>query len=137
MTKPTRRRKRGRRAASALPNGPQRRAGRRGKPVLLRVILGTCVLGLIAAGSFWWGSGQSQESADRTVVPRKELPSPNSPAGDFTGAAAGGQLTAAELLKRYCTLVYEQTRSLEQTAKRLELDRRTVRSKLGLAPAKN
>jgi transcriptional regulator with AAA-type ATPase domain len=41
-----------------------------------------------------------------------------------------GDLTADEMLSRYCTLVYSQTRSYEQTARRLKLDRRTVKSKI-------
>ena len=39
-------------------------------------------------------------------------------------------LTADELLKRYCTLVYAQTRNYRETARRLELDRRTVKSRI-------
>jgi hypothetical protein len=42
----------------------------------------------------------------------------------------GGELTADELLRRYCTLVYAQTGSYEETAHRLQLDRRTVKSKI-------
>jgi DNA-binding NtrC family response regulator len=41
-----------------------------------------------------------------------------------------GALTADELLCRYCTLVYAQTGSYIETARRLQLDRRTVKSKV-------
>jgi DNA-binding NtrC family response regulator len=41
-----------------------------------------------------------------------------------------GRLTAAELLAEYCTLVYKQTGSYEETARRTGLDRRTVKSKV-------
>jgi transcriptional regulator with PAS, ATPase and Fis domain len=41
-----------------------------------------------------------------------------------------GSLTADELLRRYCTLVYTQTRSYEETARRLQLDRRMVKRQI-------
>jgi hypothetical protein len=41
-----------------------------------------------------------------------------------------GACTADGLLRRYCTLVYHQTGSFQETARRLELDRRTVRDKI-------
>jgi DNA-binding CsgD family transcriptional regulator len=41
-----------------------------------------------------------------------------------------GRLTADELLRRYCTYIYRQTGSYEETARRLKLDRRTVKSKI-------
>ncbi len=61
------------------------------------------------------------------------------PAGD--GGASGvrerlaeellsGELTADEILKRYCTIVYAQAGSYEEAARRLELDRRTVKSRV-------
>ncbi len=41
-----------------------------------------------------------------------------------------GMLTADELLRRYCTLVYAQTGSYVETARRLGLDRRAARTKV-------
>ncbi|MFL6201661.1 MAG: sigma 54-interacting transcriptional regulator [Thermoanaerobaculia bacterium] len=41
-----------------------------------------------------------------------------------------GALTADELLRRYCTIVYAQAGSYEEAARRLELDRRTVKSRV-------
>jgi DNA-binding NtrC family response regulator len=41
-----------------------------------------------------------------------------------------GQLTADELLRRYCQLVYDQCQSYEETARRTGLDWRTVKKKL-------
>ena len=35
-----------------------------------------------------------------------------------------------ELLRRYCTLVYAETGSYQETARRLDLDRRTVKDKV-------
>ena len=41
-----------------------------------------------------------------------------------------GALNADELLRRYCTLVYADTGSYQETGRRLGLDRRTVREKI-------
>jgi DNA-binding CsgD family transcriptional regulator len=41
-----------------------------------------------------------------------------------------GRLTAEQVLSRYCTFVYGQTGSYEETARRLKLDRRTVKAKI-------
>jgi transcriptional regulator with PAS, ATPase and Fis domain len=46
---------------------------------------------------------------------------------------AAGRLTADELLRRYCTLVFASTGSYEATARKLELDRRTVKAKVSNA----
>jgi DNA-binding NtrC family response regulator len=58
------------------------------------------------------------------------------PAEALAADLAGGRLTADELLQRYCSIVYGQTHNLEETARRLNLDRRTVKAKL-LAQADN
>src|SRR5262245_13204938 len=55
---------------------------------------------------------------------------PRSAHEEFSRAFTGGELTADELLRRYCTQVYAQTGSYEETARRLQLDRRTVKSKI-------
>jgi len=52
------------------------------------------------------------------------------PADDLLRGIAEGRLTAEELLSRYCTQVYSQTGSYSETARRLGLDRRTVRAKI-------
>jgi DNA-binding CsgD family transcriptional regulator len=44
--------------------------------------------------------------------------------------ARAGRLSADELLTRYVTIVYSRTRSYEETARRLGLDRRTVKAKV-------
>ena len=41
-----------------------------------------------------------------------------------------GTLTAEQVLSYYATLVYAKTRSYQETARRLQLDRRTVKSKI-------
>jgi DNA-binding NtrC family response regulator len=58
------------------------------------------------------------------------------PAEALAADLAGGRLTADELLQRYSSIVYGQTHNLEETARRLNLDRRTVKAKL-LAQAGN
>jgi DNA-binding NtrC family response regulator len=40
------------------------------------------------------------------------------------------RLSADDLLRRYCTLVYSATGSYEATSRKLNLDRRTVRAKV-------
>jgi hypothetical protein len=48
----------------------------------------------------------------------------------LAAAMREGKLTADELVRYYSTLVYAETGSYEATAKRLNLDRRTVKSKV-------
>ncbi len=48
----------------------------------------------------------------------------------LAAAMREGTLTAEALLRRYCTLVYRQCGSYQEAARRLGLDRRTVRSKV-------
>ena len=64
--------------------------------------------------------GEYHPSPPRRATPQQRL------ADEF----AGGSLTADMLLRRYCTVVYAQTGSYQETARRLELDRRTVRDKV-------
>jgi DNA-binding NtrC family response regulator len=45
-------------------------------------------------------------------------------------AFASGSFTADELLSRYCTLVYADVGSYQEVARRLEIDRRTVKSRI-------
>ncbi|MBN2341260.1 MAG: sigma-54-dependent Fis family transcriptional regulator [Deltaproteobacteria bacterium] len=47
-----------------------------------------------------------------------------------TNAVSAGTMTAEELLRLYCTVVYAQTGSYVETAKRLDIDRRTVRARI-------
>lgn len=82
----------------------------------------------------WPGNIRELEQCVRSVLIRKAYhpPRPRSPAASegLAGAIAGGTMTADELLRRYCTVVYAQTDSYEETARRLKLDRRTVKSKI-------
>lgn len=82
----------------------------------------------------WPGNFRELEQCVRNVLIRREYrPAPRA-AGEapgFLAAAAAGLLTADELLKEYCRLVYGKTKSFSETARRLNLDRRTVRAKVG------
>jgi len=55
------------------------------------------------------------------------------PVEEFASQARAGLLTADELLGRYVTVVYSRTGSYEETARRLGLDRRTVKAKVDTA----
>src|SRR6516165_5850115 len=48
--------------------------------------------------------------------------------GDLERGMRAGTMTADELLRRYVRIVYDQTGNLVETARRLDLDRRTVRA---------
>ncbi len=82
----------------------------------------------------WPGNFRELEQCIRNVLIRREYRPPqstaSSPAARLAEELQGGQLTAEELLRRYCALVYAQTRNYEETARRLGLDRRTVKSKV-------
>jgi DNA-directed RNA polymerase specialized sigma24 family protein len=50
--------------------------------------------------------------------------------GELLAAVARGAIAADALLSRYATLVYHQAGSYEETARRIGLDRRTVRARI-------
>ena len=87
----------------------------------------------------WPGNVREMEQCARNILIRREYhPAPARPAGpreELTRAIESGALTADELLRRYCTLVYSKTGSYVETARRLGIDRRTVRSKVDPAEA--
>ena len=82
----------------------------------------------------WPGNIRELEQCVRNVLIRKEYRPPQARAlpvrEEFSRAVNSGMLTADELLRWYCTLVYAQTGSYEETARRLQLDRRTIKSKI-------
>lgn len=82
----------------------------------------------------WPGNIRELEQCVRNVLVRREYrPSQTSPPSRqdaFVSAFDAGTLTADELLRRYCTVVYARTGSYEETARRLQIDRRTVKSKI-------
>jgi DNA-binding NtrC family response regulator len=82
----------------------------------------------------WPGNIRELEQCVRNVLIRQEYRPPQRPAqtphAALLQAMSSGTLTAEELLGRYCTLVFAQTGSYVETARRLRLDRRTVKSKV-------
>ena len=83
----------------------------------------------------WLGNFRELEQCVRNVLLRNEYrplpqPSPSSPSEQLAGQIARGELTADQLLRQYCAIVYAQSGNLNQTARQLGLDRRTVKSKL-------
>jgi transcriptional regulator with AAA-type ATPase domain len=82
----------------------------------------------------WPGNFRELEQCVNNVLIRHEYRPPESaiiPAGEqLARDLTEGRLTADELLRRYCTLVYSLTRNFEETARRLNLDRRTVKAKV-------
>ena len=51
-------------------------------------------------------------------------------AEDWNALIESGALTAEELLRRYTRIVFAQAGTIEETARRLDLDRRTVKARL-------
>ena len=88
----------------------------------------------LGAGYRWPGNFRELEQCVRNVMIRGEYRPPlaGSPSARQRVAddVLAGSLSAEEMLRRYCTLVYAQTSSYQETGRRLGLDRRTVREKI-------
>ena len=86
----------------------------------------------------WPGNFRELEQCVRNILLRREY-RPRAVAGRRDGAPdwdaifATGSWTAEQLLTHYCRSVYARTQNIEETARRLDLDRRTVRAKLAAA----
>jgi len=82
----------------------------------------------------WPGNYRELEQCIKNVLIRRDYRPSRSTSEDpldrLTLDFRNGRLTADQLLSRYCTLVYRQTGSYEETARRLGIDRRTVKSKI-------
>jgi transcriptional regulator with PAS, ATPase and Fis domain len=82
----------------------------------------------------WPGNFRELEQCVRNVMIRGEYRPPRAANPSARQRVAddvlAGSLSAEELLRRYCTLVYAQTGSFQETGRRLGLDRRTVREKI-------
>ncbi len=91
-----------------------------------------CIERDLGADYAWPGNVRELEQCVRNVLvrkrysPRSAPPAPDA-ADDVAAAWRDGGLTAKELLRRYCTHVYATTGSYQETARRLDLDRRTVK----------
>ncbi len=82
----------------------------------------------------WPGNVRELEQCVRSVLVRGEYRPPGSADADAdTDVAAAlreGRIGAEELLRRYVTAVYARVGSYEETARRLGLDRRTVKARV-------
>jgi transcriptional regulator with GAF, ATPase, and Fis domain len=87
----------------------------------------------LGASYTWPGNVRELEQCVRNVLVRGEYhPEPVRSSGDLGSELERGELSAEDLLRRYCTLVYARTGSYEEAARRLGLDRRTVKAKVDL-----
>jgi transcriptional regulator with AAA-type ATPase domain len=88
----------------------------------------------LGRGYDWPGNIRELEQCVRSLLIRKEYRPVRTHAlsarDEFMTAVGKGALTADELLSKYCTLVYSQTGSYQETARRLRLDRRTVKARI-------
>jgi transcriptional regulator with GAF, ATPase, and Fis domain len=81
----------------------------------------------------WPGNVRELDQCVRNVVVRKRYVPPETGRTDVQAAVQqilAGSLTADELMSWYCTRVYAATGSYQETGRRLELDHRTVKSKI-------
>lgn len=82
----------------------------------------------------WPGNFRELEQCVRNIMVRGEYRPEHSPRGDAGNRLghelSAGTLTAEEVLRRYCTLVYAKNGSYEGTARVLGIDRRTVKAKI-------
>jgi transcriptional regulator with AAA-type ATPase domain len=83
----------------------------------------------------WPGNVRELAQCVSNVLIRREyLPVTRTAAEDPRRAVAeeilSGKLSAEEVLNRYCTLIYAETGSYQESARRLGLDRRTVKARV-------
>ncbi len=82
----------------------------------------------------WPGNIRELEQCVRNVLIRRAYHPPDRQSQTSRDALARAlrqsTLTADELLRHYCQIVFAQTGSYAETARRLDLDRRTVKSKV-------
>jgi transcriptional regulator with AAA-type ATPase domain len=82
----------------------------------------------------WPGNYRELEQCVKNVLIRRNYrpsrPRAHTPIEQFALDARAGRLSADELLTRYVTISYSRTGSYEETARRLGLDRRTVKAKV-------
>jgi hypothetical protein len=87
----------------------------------------------------WPGNFRELEQCVRNLILRGEYrpagPLARGAADDWNAVIEGGALTAEELLRRYTRIVFEQAGTIEETARRLDLDRRTVKARLRVRDA--
>jgi DNA-binding NtrC family response regulator len=87
----------------------------------------------------WPGNFRELEQCVRNILIRHEYhppaESPRSDAEQLAAKIVAGEMSAESLLQEYCRIVYAKTGTYEETARRIGLDRRTVKSKVDGASA--
>ena len=82
----------------------------------------------------WPGNYRELEQCVRNVLIRRDYrparAAANDPMDRCVEEFRAGSVTADDLLSRYCTLVYAKTNNYEEVARRLQIDRRTVKGKV-------
>jgi DNA-binding NtrC family response regulator len=82
----------------------------------------------------WPGNFRELEQCARNILIRREYRTAEAPAdvsaSDLAALMDTGSLSADDLIKRYAKLVYSKNGSYEETARKLNLDRRTVKAKV-------
>jgi len=82
----------------------------------------------------WPGNFRELEQCVRNILIRGEYwparPAARGVSDDLASKMQRGAITAEELVRSYCTIIQSQTRNYEETARRLGLDRRTVKAKV-------
>jgi len=83
----------------------------------------------------WPGNTRELEQCVRNMLVRGRYDPPvagqtGDAASDLADAITRADLTAEQLLRRYCQLVYQRTGSYEAAGRLLDLDRRTVKAKV-------
>lgn len=85
----------------------------------------------------WPGNVREMEQAVRRIMLSREYrgqiyakPAPGSLADKIQLGVSQGTLTAKEILSYYCALLYKKHDNIEEVARRMQLDRRTVKKYL-------
>ena len=89
----------------------------------------------LGAAYAWPGNYRELEQCVRNVLIRRDYrpirsAAATAPADRCVEEFREGRLTADEMLSRYCTLLYAKIGNYEEVARRLQIDRRTVKSKV-------
>jgi transcriptional regulator with PAS, ATPase and Fis domain len=94
------------------------------------------IAGHLPAGYLWPGNYRELEQCVRNVIIRRSYQPMAQQGGTeasndpYLRRLKGGELTMDELTSYYAALVYGKTSSYEETARRLGVDRRTVKAKV-------
>ncbi len=89
-------------------------------------------------GYAWPGNYRELEQLVKNVLIRRDYRPARAESADpleaFYDGFRAGRLSADEVMGRYCAIVYGKTGSYEETARRLGIDRRTVKARIDSLP---